>query len=77
MWASINAHTEISRMLLERPEIDVNLQTEDGLTALMWASRWGYTEIADLIKSHPNSKKQKIIWSCRRNLLSLYCNSVH
>ena len=36
-------------MLLERPEIDVNLQDKGGWTALMYASRWGNTEIVKLL----------------------------
>ena len=38
--ASANGRTEIVQMLLERPEIDVNLQNRWGRTALMWASQY-------------------------------------
>ena len=53
MWASINAHTEISRMLLERPEIDVNLQDNIGMTALIWASGNDQTEIVQMLLERP------------------------
>ena len=36
IWASSEGHTENGKLLLERPEIDVNLQTKNGWTAWDW-----------------------------------------
>ena len=54
MRASYRGHTEVVKLLLERPEIDVNVQNSRGDTALMWASWNDHTEIVNLIKAHPN-----------------------
>ena len=51
--ASAKGYVEIVRMMLEKPEIDVNLQDKDGWTAIMRASRWGYTEIVKLLLERP------------------------
>ena len=53
MRASYWGHTEIVRMLLERPEILVNLQNSGGQTALIWASRMGRTEIVQMLLERP------------------------
>ena len=53
MWASIEGNTEIVRLLLERPEIDVNMQDKYGYTALIWASRYGREEIVKLLLERP------------------------
>ena len=53
MWASYEGHTEIVKLLLERPETDVNLQNHWGNTALMFASYEGYTEIVKMLLERP------------------------
>ena len=40
-------------MLLERPEILVNLQNSEGFTALMLASAWGQTKVVKLLLERP------------------------
>lgn len=68
MWATRKGHTEIVKWLLQRPNIDVNLQDvfqvdgqrivgdEGGRTALMEASRLSYTEIVRLLLERPDIK---------------------
>ena len=43
---SYKGHTEIAKQLLDKKDIDVNLQNKDGNTALILASDKGHTEIA-------------------------------
>ena len=54
MLASIKGHTEIVRMLLEKPEIKVNIHdTEFHRTPLHWASKEGHIEVVRLLLHHP------------------------
>ena len=59
MWEatefSRKGRTEISSMLLEKPDILVNLHTEYGWTALMFASSNGHTEIVKMIQAKNNT----------------------
>ena len=49
-------HYDIIKLLLERPDIDVNLQNKDfGRTALMIAINGNKYEIVKLLISHPNT----------------------
>ena len=45
---------DLVRDLFQYAVLDLTWQDEDGRTALMRASYWGHTEIANLIQSHPN-----------------------
>jgi ankyrin repeat protein len=47
-------HLEISKILLERDDIDVNLRDDKGRTALSWACINGSLELVDLILKKDN-----------------------
>ena len=45
--------TDSVKTLLERPEIQVNIQDEKGMTSLHYACKEGFTDIVKLLLSHP------------------------
>ena len=45
---------EIYKLLLQRADIDVNVQDEKGRTALYWASFWGHTQIVKTLLKRPD-----------------------
>ena len=49
MLASFYGHTEIVRILLNKG-VDVNIKSNDGKTALQYASAQDNTEIVDLLR---------------------------
>ena len=49
IWACRRGHTEIVQLLMQREDIDVNLQGEDNNTALIFACNNGQTEIVQLL----------------------------
>ena len=53
IYASTNGYTEIVRMLLKIPHIDVNCVNQFGNTALIYASIRGYTEIVRMLLKIP------------------------
>lgn len=54
MKAPIKGHTEVVKLFLTHPNIDVNIQNKNGDTVVMVASSNGCTEIVKLLMSHPN-----------------------
>ena len=53
--ASQQGHTEIVKILMARPDIDVNKAlTSDGRTALIVASQKGHTEIVEKLMARPD-----------------------
>ncbi len=48
MWASLNGYTEVAALLLEKGA-HINMQANDGASALMMASSKGRTEVAALL----------------------------
>ena len=48
MLASKNGHTQIAKQLL-KADADVNIQTKNGVTALMLASKNGHTQVVELL----------------------------
>jgi ankyrin repeat protein len=57
-YSNTDSTEETVKMLLEHPNIDVNLQNEDGWAALMFASRYSNTdsteETVKILLEHPN-----------------------
>jgi len=45
----------VVRLLLERDDIDMNLQDNDGRTPLSWAVESGYEAVAKLLQSRMNA----------------------
>lgn len=45
MWAAINGHTEMVAALL-KAGADVDVETQEGMTALTLAANFGYAEVA-------------------------------
>ena len=55
VWYSyIVRHTNVVRLLLEHPDIDVNAQDSDGDTALLRAALMGNADAAELLLEHPD-----------------------
>ena len=56
--ASKRGHTDIVKLLLAVPSIDVNVQNKFyGETALSIASKNGHTDIVKLIKNHKHKRR--------------------
>jgi len=58
MWATIKEPTyekdeKVVELLLKHPQIDVNVQTLSGSTALMYATYWGKEKCVELLLNHP------------------------
>lgn len=51
IWAAIQGHEEIVRLLLERGG-DLEARNHNGDTALMWASLMGHKDVVELILDH-------------------------
>ena len=49
MYASVYGNTEIVKLLIEKEGIDVNIQDNDGNTALILASKNGHIGIVDIL----------------------------
>ncbi|KAG7326266.1 hypothetical protein KOW79_009667 [Hemibagrus wyckioides] len=47
-----NGHTEIAKLLLDRPECDTSLKDKHGHTALSLAIKFSHSELVDLLKAH-------------------------
>jgi ankyrin repeat protein len=54
MYASINGQTEIVQLLLQRPDLDINIQTPTKMTAFAYAFILGHNDIINLLLSHDN-----------------------
>ena len=52
--AAYNGRTEAVKALISQPNIDVNAQNEDGITALILAAFHGHTEVVKALISQPN-----------------------
>jgi ankyrin repeat protein len=50
MTATVLGSAEIVKLLLATKHIDINAKDKDGLTAMMYAKKTGYFEIASLLK---------------------------
>jgi len=50
--ASWQGHIEIVQLLLEKEDIDVNIQDNYGMTALMYASKNGHIEVVKLLEDY-------------------------
>lgn len=49
-------YLEITKLLLARPEIQINEKSSPGLTVLIWAAEWGHQEITKLLLDDPRLK---------------------
>ena len=56
MWASMKGHLDVVNRLLDFKEIDVNLQDENGRTALIWASGNGYLDVVNRLQKFQKSQ---------------------
>ena len=53
MWAARSGHIAVVNALLAAPGIDVNVEANDGWTALFGASRFGWTEVVNALLAVP------------------------
>ena len=59
--AARHGHLDIVKLLLQHPDIDVNLQDKDDCTALMIAIIGGNKDIVELLLKYENIEKHKKI----------------
>ena len=57
--ASFSGHTEIVQLLLNHPDIKVNITNRDGRTPLKIASEEGHTQIMELLKAKEEEEKKR------------------
>ncbi|KAH6904822.1 hypothetical protein BKA70DRAFT_1403095, partial [Coprinopsis sp. MPI-PUGE-AT-0042] len=50
----MNGHEGVIKLLLARPEIQVNLVDDQGLSALMLAAKWGHESVVRLLLDIPH-----------------------
>ena len=66
--ASNKGHTEIAKLLLAVPGIDVDIVDRHGYTALTMASMRGHTDIVKLIKNHKKNQKKRRVRGVARTI---------
>ena len=74
MLAVSHGCVQMTRLLLDHTDCDVNIQDFDGSTALMCAAEHNNTEIVECLLSHPNIDvltKDQVNYSYNRESLSL------
>ena len=76
MHACENGYLEMTSLLLERKEIDVNIQSDHGHTALIRASRNGHVEIVELLLQQ-NSINLKLFNKYKNTALIRACRNGH
>lgn len=54
-WAAWGGHTEVVKLLLANPKVDVFYVDDSGYTALHWAEYWGHKETAKVLKEKMDS----------------------
>ena len=59
LYALQYGHTDIVRLLLDQPKVDVNAETKDGFTALKLAIQYGHIEIVELLLKHKDIEVNK------------------
>ena len=57
MYACKYGRTDVVKLLLDHPKIDLNARTNDGSTAHIIACGNGQKDIAELLFDHPNRKR--------------------
>ena len=74
MLAVSHGCVQMTRLLLDHTDCDVNVQDFDGSTALMCAAEHNNTEIVECLLSHPNIDvltKDQVKYSYNSESLSL------
>ena len=77
MWASIDGHADTVRFLLETEGINVNAASNDGMTALLFACRYGRDEVARSLLGHGGIDMSAVEADTGHTALMLACIHEH
>ena len=67
--------TTVVELLLKHPKIDVNIESDNGLTPLMEASKLGFSKVVAPILFHPDVQVKKAMWDNGNTALIYACNN--